>query len=570
MSLAYPDPAGDFALAVIFLTILTAAAYPFGRYIAGVARGTNVPGPLLKIESFLYRHLGIVPDQESNWKGYARDMLVFNALGFLILLAILLLQGFLPLNPQQVPGFSLDIALNAAMSFVTNTNWQVYSGEVTASYLAQVAGFAVQNFLSAATGICIALAVMRGLTRKETGTIGNFWVDMIRIVLYILLPIAFVGAVVLLSQGVIQNFDPYVTVTGVGSTGSQTIPMGPVASQEAIKELGTNGGGFFNANSAHPYENPTPFTNLAEVFLILIIPAALPFAFGKFAGNMRQGWAIYAVMILLFVASFAGAYFVEGAQNPRITALGVDGIPMEGKEVRFGLFGTTLFTVTTTATSCGAVNSMFDSNTPLGGMVPMFLILLGEVVFGGVGSGLYTMLAYIVVAVFIAGLMIGRTPEYLGKKIEVFEMKMAILTILVPSVLVLIFTGIAVVTPGGLGSILNPGAHGLSEVMYAFASMANNNGSAFAGLNGGVFFYAIGGVAIMAIGRFVPAVAILAFAGSVAGKKIIPPGAGTLPTTTVVFVLWLIGIIIIVGVLTFFPFFALGPLIEHLTLAGGV
>ncbi|MDD1715081.1 MAG: potassium-transporting ATPase subunit KdpA, partial [Methanoregulaceae archaeon] len=438
-----------------------------------------------------------------------------------------------------------------------------------ASYLTQVAGLTVQNFLSAATGLCIAIALKRGLTRELTGTIGNYWADMTRAVFYILLPLAIIASVVLLSQGVIQNFDPSLTITGYSGTAPQAIPMGPVSSQEGIKLLGTNGGGFFNANSAHPFENPTPFSNIFEVFLILLIPASLPFTFGRMSGNMRQGWAIYAAMLVLFVAAFSVLYAAELGGNPVLTSLDVQGISMEGKEVRFGLAGTVLFGIATTATSCGAVNAMFDSFTPIGGLVPMFLILLGEVVFGGIGSGFTTMIAFIVIAVFIAGLMIGRTPEYLSKKIGIFEMKMALIVILVPGILVLLFTGIALVTIGGTAGIFNPGPHGLSEIVYAFASMANNNGSAFAGLNAAAPFYSLSGVIVMAIGRFVPAIAILALAGSVAEKKAVPSGPGTLPTATLSFVLWLIAVILIIGALTFFPLFAMGPLAEHLALAGG-
>lgn len=559
----------DLAGFALFMVILTGAAMLAGRYLA-IVFGGNISLPVLvRIENSLYRFLGTSPEKEETWRGYARDLLFFNAIGFCILFLILLIQGFLPLNPQHFPGFSVSHALNIAISFVTNTNWQVYSGEAAASYLTQVAGFTVQNFLSAATGLCIAIALMRGLTRELTGTIGNFWVDMTRAVLYVLLPLAVIASVVLLSQGVIQNFDPSLTMAGYGGGAPQTIPMGPVSSQVAIKLLGTNGGGFFNANSAHPFENPTPFSNIFEVFLILLIAAALPFTFGRMSGNMRQGWAIYAAMLILCVAAFGVLYAAELRGNPVLTSLDVPGISMEGKEVRFGLTGTVLFSVATTATSCGAVNAMFDSFTPIGGLVPMFLILLGEVVYGGIGSGFATMIAFIVIAVFIAGLMIGRTPEYLSKKIGIFEMKMALIVILVPGILVLLFTGIALMTPGGLAGIYNPGSHGLSEIVYAFASMANNNGSAFAGLNAAAPFYLLSGIIVMAIGRFVPAVAILALAGSVAGKKAVPSGPGTLPTATISFVLWLIAVILIIGALTFFPLFAMGPLAEHLALSGG-
>lgn len=564
------NPVFDVTLFILFLIIVTGAAVLAGRYLAAVFSGSLTWAPFSQIEHALFRLVGTSPEQEESWQGYARDLLIFNALGFLILFLILLLQGILPLNPQQVPGFSLIDALNIAVSFVTNTNWQVYSGEASANYFTQVLGLTVQNFLSAATGICVAIAVMRGHTRKMTDRIGNFWVDMTRAVLYVLLPLACIAALILLSQGVIQNFDPSLKTTGYGGTGSQTIAMGPVASQEAIKELGTNGGGFFNANSAHPYENPTSFSNLFEIFLILLIPAALPFTFGIISGQKRQGWALYAVMMMLFVASLGTMYASELSGNPSRALQDVPGVSMEGKEVRFGLSGTALFSTSTTATACGAVNAMHDSLTPLGGLVPMFLILLGEVVFGGVGSGFATMIAFVIVAVFIAGLMIGRTPEYLAKKVEIFEMKMALIAILIPGILVLVFVGIGVVIEGGLLGIFNPGPHGLSEIVYAFASMANNNGSAFAGLNAALPFYTLSGAVVMVIGRYVPAIAMLALAGTMARKKTIPPGPGTLPTASPSFVLWLIAVILIIGALTFFPLFAMGPIAEHFALAGGL
>jgi len=564
------NPLLDLVAIAVFLLLVTFSAYFIGRYLAAVFLGTLRWNPLERVEKVLLHLIGTAPDREETWQGYVRDLLIFNAIGFCILFLLLLLQGILPLNPEQLSGFSIGNALNIAVSFTTNTNWQIYSGETAASYLTQMAGLTVQNFLSAATGLCIAIALMRGLTRKMTDTIGNFWVDMTRAVLYVLVPLALIAAIVLLSQGVIQNIDPALTISGYGGADSQTIAMGPVASQEAIKMLGTNGGGFFNANSAHPYENPTPFTNFFVIFLILLIPAALPFTFGFFSGDRRQGWAIFAAMLLLFVAATGMLYSAELAGNPALTAQGVSGISMEGKEVRFGLAGTVLFSASTTAAANGAVNAMHDSFTPLGGLVPMFLILLGEVVFGGIGSGFATMIAFVIVAVFIAGLMIGRTPEYLAKKIEIFEMKMALVTILVPGVLVLIFTGIALVFEGGIAGIFNPGPHGLSEVVYAFASMANNNGSAFAGLNAASPFYTLAGILVMAVGRFVPIIAIIALAGSLAKKKTIPSGPGTLPTASPTFVLWLIAVILIIGALTFFPFFAMGPIAEHLSLLGGV
>mgnify|MGYP002345513277 CR=1 FL=1 len=556
-----PDPLLDAAAAALFLLLVTGAALPFSNYIHRVFSGGVSAGLPGRIERAVYRFIGTTPEEEEGWRGYTRDLLIFNGIGFVVLFALLLLQGALPLNPGGVGAFDPLTAVNAAVSFVTNTNWQVYSGEVSASYLSQMAGFTVQNFLSAATGICIAIAVMRGLTRRSTDRIGNFWVDMTRSVLYILLPIALAAALLLASQGVIQNLDTFVTA------GPQTIAMGPVASQEAIKLLGTNGGGFFAANSAHPYENPTAISNLIEAFLILLVPAALPFVFGRMTGAMRQGWAIYAVMLTIYVAAFGGLYAAELAGNPLMGELGVSGISMEGKEVRFGLLGTALFATSTTATSCGAVDAMHDSLTPLGGMVPMLLILLGEVVFGGVGSGFYTVTGFVVVAVFIAGLMIGRTPEFLGKKIEAAEMQMAVVTVLVPGVLVLLLSGIALALPWAMG---NPGPHGLSEVVYAFASMSNNNGSAFAGLDATGPFYVIAGALAMAVGRFAPAIAMLALAGSMAEKKAIPPGPGTLSTASPAFVAWTTLIILLVGGLTFFPLLAMGPVAEYLLMAGGV
>jgi len=567
--MATPDPLVDGATVLFFMTLVTVAAFFFGKYLARVFSGSLSRGIPGRIEGWIFRVIGTGPDQETGWRQYAVDMLIFNGIGFAVLLILLLVQGILPLNPAGVPGFDPLRALNIAASFVTNTNWQVYSGETAASYLAQMAGFTVQNFLSAATGIAVAIAVMRGITRRNTDRIGNFWVDMTRTILYVLLPLAFVAALVLASQGVIQNLDPY-AVTDGSPAGLRLIAMGPVASQEAIKELGTNGGGFFNANSAHPYENPNPFTNLFEIFLILLIPASLPFTFGEICGNRREGAAIYAVMLILFLLAFTGLYLAELGGNPALPAMGVSGVPMEGKEVRFGLGGTALFAAATTATSCGAVNAMHDSLTPLAGMVPMLLMLLGEVVFGGAGSGFYTYLAFVVVAVFIAGLMIGRTPEYLGKKVERREITMAAVVILVPTLLVLFFTGVALLIPAGAAAMLNPGPHGLSELIYAYASMANNNGSAFAGFDATSPFFTLTGALVMAIGRFVPAVAMLALAGTVAEKKTVPAGPGTLPTTTPAFVLWMLFVIVIVGVLTFFPLLTMGPVAEHFLMMGGM
>jgi len=595
------------------LLILLVLVKPLGSFMARVYQGErSFLTPLVApVENLLYRISGVQQDDEMGWKRYAGSMLLFNLVLFAGLFALLLTQHLLPLNPQKLPPFTWQLALNTAVSFTTNTNWQNYSGEQAASYLTQMAGFGLHNFASAATGMTMVIALIRGFSRRRSSTIGSFWVDLTRGTLYILLPLSLIAAILLVSQGVIQNFSPYKTVPLMeASQNSQnrfqikdeikaarnsvtqaytqyveepktsqrrdrlevesvTIPMGPVASQEAIKELGTNGGGFFNANSAHPYENPTPLSNIVEILLILLIPASLTYTFGLMVGNTRQGWALLGVMTLLWLLSFAVLQGVEQSGNPLIARLGIVGGNLEGKEIRFGMVASNLFTVTTTATSCGAVNSMHDSLAPLGGMVPLSLILLGEIIFGGVGSGLYTMLAFAVIAVFVSGLMIGRTPEYLGKKIEMQEMWMSIITILTAGVVVLILSGIAMITPVAVASMANPGSHGLSEVLYAVASMANNNGSAFAGLNGNVDFYNLSGALAMTIGRYIPAVAVLAMAGSLAAKKYIPPSLGTLPTDKLPFALWLTLVILIVGALTFFPALALGPIVEHLTMLGG-
>ncbi len=570
----------DILMIILLLLIVTLLVKPLGNYMAKVFQGKPVflSRFLRPVELLIYRVSGIKPDVETGWKRYAISMLLFNFIGFLILFAILIFQGFLPLNPQRFPGFRWDLAFNTAVSFVTNTNWQAYAGETAASYFTQVVGLAVQNFFSAATGICILIALIRGFAHKSSKHLGNFWVDMTRSILYVLLPICLILSLVLVSQGVIQNFSPYVHSSLIDpyhtaedkTISEQVIPMGPIASQEAIKELGTNGGGFLNANSAHPFENPTPLSNFLEILAILLIPAALTYLFGSMVGDTRQGWAIYWAMMVIFVISLGVMFWAETKGNPYVQVPGVTGQYMEGKEVRFGIGGSALFATSTTAVSCGAVNSMHDSMTPIGGMVTMVLISLGEVVFGGIGSGLYTMLAFVVIAVFVAGLMIGRIPEYLGKKIEPIGMWMSVLIVLTPSLLVLIFFTIALITPSAVASILNSGPHGLSEILYASLSMSNNNGSAFAGLNANIPFFNILGAIVMLIGRFIPAICALAMAGSLANKHITPPSAGTLKTYSLTFVIWLIFVIIIVGALSFFPAFFAGPIIEQLKmLAGG-
>jgi len=561
------------------LIIITLLVKPLGSYMTRVYQGepTWLSRLLAPLEHLFYRVAGVDRDREMDWKEYAFAMLMFNGLGFLVLFAILLLQGWLPLNPEKFPGFSWDLGLNAAVSFVTNTNWQFYRGEAAASYFSQVLGLMIQQFLSAASGMAILIALIRGFARHTAETIGNFWVDLTRGTLYILLPLSLIAAIFLVSQGVIQNFSPYVKATLVQETkdtkgnavAEQTLPMGPVAAQEAIKELGTNGGGFFNANSSHPFENPTPLTNFMEILLILLIPGALTYTFGRMVGSTRQGWAVYAAMVILFVTALSAMYAAEYHGNPLVQKMGVQGIYLEGKEVRFGLGPSVLFSCATTGTSCGAVNNMHDSLTPLGGLIPLWLILLGEIVFGGVGSGLYTMLAFVVIAVFVAGLMIGRTPEYLGKKIEIREMWTSVVVVLTAGVVVLVFVAIALRVPSAVKAMGNPGPHGLSEVLYAFASTANNNGSAFAGLSGNTF-YNLMTAAAMLLGRFAPKVAVLAMAGSLVRKKYTPPSAGTLPTDQVAFVLWLILVIWIIGALTFFPALAMGPMVEYLLMQGGL
>jgi K+-transporting ATPase ATPase A chain len=560
---------------IVYIGIILLLAKPVGSYLHRVFEDRPHPlGRLLgPFERGIYRIIGVDPAQEMKWSTYAVALLLFNAAGALLLFVILRLQGSLPLNPQNYPNVEARLAFNTAVSFTTNTNWQSYSGEVTMSNFSQMVGLAVQNFLSAATGLAIAIALIRGFVRRSAGEIGNFWVDVTRAVLYVLLPLSIVAALVFVARGVPQNFDHFTSVTTL-SGATQTIAQGPVASQEAIKELGTNGGGFFNVNSAHPFENPTPFTNLLQMVLIFLIPAGLTYTFGKMVGNAKQGWAILAVMTLLFTAGVAVTTIAEQDGNPLLTAAGASqstdiagadapGGNMEGKETRFGISTSSLYAVITTAASCGAVIAMHDSFTPIGGMIPLANIGLGEVIFGGVGAGLYGILVYAVIAIFIAGLMVGRTPEYIGKKIEAYDVKMAMLTLLVIPLVILAFTGVSLVIGDGLAAIWNPGPHGLSEVLYAFTSGAGNNGSAFAGLGANVPWYNVTlGIAMLA-GRFLMIVPILALAGSLARKKRLAETSGTFPTTGPLWIGLLAGVIVIVGALTYFPAYALGPIIEH-------
>lgn len=596
----------SFLLCAAFLLVLLALAYPMGIYLAKVGDAAPIRGLswLSKIENFLYRIAGIsntntntntnINTSGMSWKTYASALLIFNTLGAFFVYAVQRLQRWLPLNPQTFANISPDSAFNTAVSFVSNTNWQGYSGESSMSYLTQMMALTGQNFFSAATGMAVAFALIRGFSARSSQSIGNFWVDITRSTLYVLLPLSAIFAVFLMSQGVIQNFSSYkevtlldpvtytktkndakgnlITETLIAKT--QTLPMGPVASQEAIKMIGTNGGGFFNANSAHPYENPTPLTNFFQMLSIFLIPAGLCFAFGRMVGDMRQGWAVLAAMTMIFVVMTTVELVAEQQAHPALQALGVDqtasalqsGGNMEGKETRFGISASALFAAITTAASCGAVNAMHDSFMPLGGMVPLVLIQFGEVVFGGVGSGLYGMLIFAILAVFIAGLMIGRTPEYLGKKIQAYEMKMTSIAILVTPILVLAGTAIAVMVEPGKAGIANPGAHGFSEILYAFSSAANNNGSAFAGLSANTPFYNIMLSIAMWFGRFAMIVPILAVAGSLAAKKRLSATTGTMPTHGLMFIGLLVAVVVLVGVLNYVPALALGPVVEQLQL----
>ena len=558
----------------LFIIVIAIITKPLGVYMAHLFNGEFTL--LRPVERGIYWICGVNPEVEQHWTGYAIAMLLFNLAGMLLLYFLERMQGFFPLNPQGLGAIPPDLAFGTAASFTTNTNWQAYVPETTMSYFTQMAGLAVHNFVSAATGIAIAIAVVRGLARRSANTLGNFWVDLVRATLYLLLPISIIFAVVLVSQGVPQNFNGYIQAQTIqGAT--QTIAQGPVASQEIIKEFGTNGGGFFNANSAHPYENPNPLTNFIEMVAILAIPAGLTYTFGRMVGDTRQGWALWAAMGVLFLLGIIVAVAAEQQGNPLFSRFGVDqsvsplqaGGNFEGKEVRFGISGSMLWTVVTTATSCGAVNSMLDSLIPLAGLVPLVNIQLGEVVFGGVGAGLYGILVFAILAVFIAGLMVGRTPEFLGKKVQSYEVKMAMLSVLILAFSILIFTALASVTSMGTSSILNPGPHGFSEMLYAFTSSTGNNGSAFAGLNANTLFYNVATGLAQLIGRFLMIIPILAIAGSMAAKQRVPPSLGTFPTYGPLWVGLLVGVVIIVGALTFFPALALGPVVEQLLLQAG-
>ncbi len=553
----------------LYLAVLIGLSVPLGRFMARVLEGerTWLHALLAPLERLMYRAAGVDPQAEMRWGAYTGALLLFNAAGLLVVYALQRTQELLLLNPDALGAVAPDLALNTAISFASNTNWQAYSGETTLSYAVQMLGLTVQNFVSAATGIAVLAALIRGLSRRQSPGIGNFWADLTRSTLYILLPLSLLLALLLVGQGVVQTFDGAATAVTLEG-GTQTIALGPAASQVAIKQLGTNGGGFFGVNSAHPLENPTPISNFLECLAILLIPAGLCHTFGKMVKDARQGWALLAAMTAVFVALLGVCVWAELAGNPVLTALGVDGGPgnLEGKEVRFGAVGSALWATATTAASNGSVNAMHDSFTPLGGLVPMWLMQLGEVIFGGVGSGLYGMLVFAVIAVFIAGLMVGRTPEYLGKKIEAFEMKMAALVVLLPPVVVLLGAAIAVRSEAGLAAIANPGAHGFSEVLYAYSSAGNNNGSAFGGLGVDTAFYNLTLGLAMLLARYGVIVPVLALAGSLAMKKQTPPGAGTLPTHTPLFIALLIGTVVLVGALTFVPALALGPVAEHLQL----
>ncbi len=564
---------------LLFFVVLTLLVKPLGGYLTHIYQGDRtILTPVIgRFEQWLYKTADIRDSDEMDWKSYGISVLLFSAVGIIFLYLLLRFQNLLPLNPQGFNAVAPDLALNTAVSFVTNTNWQNYGGETTLSLLSQMVGLTVQNFLSAATGMAVAIAFIRGLARRQSQYLGNFWVDLTRSVLYILLPLSIFIALLLVACGSVQTLSSNVVVTTLDKNRPQVIALGPVASQVAIKHLGTNGGGFFNANSSHPFENPTPFTNLLLMLAETVIPAALTYSFGKLVGDTRQGWVVYTAMMILLLSFTFLTYSAEAAGNPNLHAIGIDssssplqpGGNMEGKELRFGIAPSALFASITTATSTGAVNSMHDSYTPLGGMSLLVLMQLGEVVLGGVGSGLYGILIFVLVGVFVAGQMVGRTPEYLGKKIEPFEMKMAAILILIMPILVLGMTALAVTLDIGKAAITNPGPHGFSQILYAFTSQGNNNGSAFAGLLGNNTFFNYTGALAMFVSRFWMIIPTLALAGSLAQKKRIPTGGGTLPTTSPLFIMWLIVIIVLVGALNFLPALALGPVIEHLLMVGG-
>jgi K+-transporting ATPase ATPase A chain len=555
----------------LYFAVLTALVVPLGRFMANVFQGerTFLTPVLRPVEVLFYRLSGVDETREQHWLSYTAAMLLFNLCGFLLLYALLRLQAVLPLNPQGMAPVAADLAFNTAVSFTTNTNWQNYGGESTLSYLSQMIGLTTQNFVSAATGIALVIALIRAFARASGKTIGNFWVDLTRTTLYVLLPLSIIAAIFLVWQGVPQNLGPYVDATTLEGT-HQTLSQGPAASQIAIKQLGTNGGGFWNANSAVPYENPTPLSNFVQMLYILLISAALTHTFGRMIKDERQGWALYAAMSVVFLAGVAITYWAEGTGNPQFAALGLDPANMEGKEVRFGIANSSLWAVATTAASNGSVNSMHDSFTPLGGMIPIILMQLGEIIFGGVGSGLYGMFLFVIIAMFVAGLMVGRTPEYIGKKIEAKEVKMAVLAIIVLPLMILGFMAISTVVPFGLSSIQDPGPHGFSEIMYLYSSSTGNNGSAFAGFTGNTLWYNTTGGLAMLVGRYAVIIPAMAIAGSLVQKKIVPTSAGTFPTHSTLFVGLLVSVILIIGGLTFFPALALGPIVEHLAMQAGM
>jgi K+-transporting ATPase ATPase A chain len=550
----------------VYLGLLVLLTPLLGGFMARVLAGekTFLSPVLAPVERWIYRLGGCDATSEMPWTRYAWALLVFNLLGCGVVLLLQMFQGQLPLNPQKRPNVPLPLALNTAVSFMTNTNWQAYSGEATLSYLVQMVGLTVQNFVSAATGIAVLLALTRGLARKSAATVGNFWADLVRSTLYVLLPLSVLLAMMLVSQGVVQTFAPYANATSLEGRALQ-VPLGPAASQIAIKQLGTNGGGFFGQNSAHPFENPTPLSNFLEMLAILLIPSALTNTYGRMVGSQRQGWTIFAAMLVLFLGGLSGALFAEYGANPVMAGT----VNLEGKETRFGVMNSVLWATATTAASNGSVNSMHDSLSPLAGMVTMLNLMLGEVIFGGVGAGLYGMLMFVILTVFMAGLMVGRTPEYLGKKVEKREVVMAMLAVLAPCAVMLVMSAVGCASEAGLSSLNNQGPHGLSEVLYAFASMAGNNGSAFAGLNTNTNFYNLLGVLAMLLGRFVVIIPSLAIAGSMAGKQGSPPSSGTFPTDGGLFVVMLVGVVVMVGALTFFPALTLGPIVEHLLMLQG-